>query len=154
MLSYGISNPFQPDFGLPLIFQHNLRFNGYNWSSSVHWRNIPGWNPNIPLLLIFDVKRIPLIVLFGWYDLVQMMRTPGDGFVGLAFHSASGFLIWKDGVQRWGLLMLLTVCLSCWCNNTSPVFSCMCLIHHQAWGWLGGERREGCSNRALIRTQF
>ena len=24
MLSYGISNPFQPDFGLPPIFQHNL----------------------------------------------------------------------------------------------------------------------------------
>ena len=22
--------PFQPDFGLPLISQHNLRFNGYN----------------------------------------------------------------------------------------------------------------------------
>ena len=30
MLSYGISNPFQPDFGLPPISQHNLRFNGYN----------------------------------------------------------------------------------------------------------------------------
>ena len=24
MLSYGISNPFQPYFGLPPIFQHNL----------------------------------------------------------------------------------------------------------------------------------
>ena len=25
MLSYGVSNPFQPDFGLPLISQHKLR---------------------------------------------------------------------------------------------------------------------------------
>ena len=25
ILSYGISNPFQLDFGLPLISQHNLR---------------------------------------------------------------------------------------------------------------------------------
>ena len=37
MLSYGIWNLFQPDFGHPLISQHNLRFIGYNWSSSFHW---------------------------------------------------------------------------------------------------------------------
>ena len=37
ILSYGISNPFQPEFGPSLISQHNLRVNVYNWSSSVHW---------------------------------------------------------------------------------------------------------------------
>ena len=32
------NNQFQPDFGPPLISQHNLRFiNGYNWFSLVHW---------------------------------------------------------------------------------------------------------------------
>ena len=28
MLSYGISNPYQPDFGPPLISQHSLWFDG------------------------------------------------------------------------------------------------------------------------------